>query len=77
MSPFLIYNVIWIVKRRLTLHNTYTVRMINFNLNKGTFFCFLEAVAHAKEVSEEYNTECSVVLNHPDKRSLHLCNIKC
>jgi hypothetical protein len=51
---------------------TYTVYMINFGLNKGTFSTAEEAIAHAKALG----FECSIVVNEPNKDSLHLCTVK-
>ena len=39
---------------------TYTVHMVNFGLNKGSFHTLAEAIAHAKALG----FECSIVANN-------------
>lgn len=51
---------------------TYTVHMINFGLNKGTFPTAEEAIAQAKAIG----FECAIWVNEPNKDPLHLCNVK-
>ena len=50
---------------------TYTVHMVNFNMNKGTFNSVEEAIEHAKNLG----FECSIVVNEPGKTPLNLCKI--
>ena len=49
---------------------TYTVRMVNFGMNKGTFSTVDEAIAQANALGFEF----AIVVNEPGKDSLHLCN---
>lgn len=42
---------------------TYTVWMVNFNIDKGTFTTLDEAVAHAKKLG----FECAIWRKEPDK----------
>lgn len=51
---------------------SYTVHMINFNLDKGTFSNVQDAINHARALG----FECSIVLNEPGKTPLHLCTVK-
>jgi len=51
---------------------TYTVHMVNFNMNKGTFPTVDEAIAQAKSLG----FECAIWVNEPNKDPLHLCNVK-
>ena len=51
---------------------TYTVRMINFGLDKGTFATVQEAIDQAKQLG----FECSIVVNEPGKQPLQLCMVK-
>lgn len=51
---------------------TYTVHMVNFGMNKGTFGTIQEAVEQAKALG----FECSILVNEPGKRPMHLCNVK-
>ena len=41
---------------------TYTVHMVNFGLNKGTFMSLAEAIAHANALG----IECSIVSSDPN-----------
>ena len=50
----------------------YTVHMVNFNMNKGTFNTAQEAIDQAKALG----FECAIFVNEPGKESLHLCNVK-
>jgi len=56
----------------MTDKTTYTVHMVNFNLNKGTFATAQEAIEQAKALG----FECSIVVNEPGKRPLQLCMVK-
>jgi hypothetical protein len=51
---------------------TYTVHMVNFNMNKGTFPTVDEAIYQAKALG----FECAIWVNEPGKDPLHLCNVK-
>jgi hypothetical protein len=51
---------------------TYTVHMVNFNMNKGTFNTAEQAIAQAKALG----FECAIWVNEPGKQPLHLCNVK-
>ena len=51
---------------------TYTVRMTNFDMNKGTFPTVEQAVEQAKALG----FECAIVVNEPGRASMHLCNVK-
>lgn len=51
---------------------TYTVYMVNFDMHKGTFNTANEAIEHATKLG----FECSILVNVPGKRPLHLCNVK-
>lgn len=51
---------------------TYTVYMINFGLDKGTFATLEEAINHAKSLG----FECAIWVNEPQKRPLNLCVVK-
>lgn len=51
---------------------SYTVHMVNFNMNKGTFPTVEEAIAHAKHLG----FECVIVVNEPGKDSLILCSVR-
>ena len=51
---------------------TYTVYMVNFDMNKGTFNSANEAIEHATKLG----FECSILVNVTGKRPLHLCNVK-
>lgn len=51
---------------------TYTVHMVNFNMNKGTFNTPEQAIKQAKDLG----FECAIWVNEPGKQSLHLCNVK-
>ncbi len=46
---------------------TYTVHMVNFNMNKGTFPTVDEAIAQAKALG----FECAIWVNEPGKDPLH------
>jgi len=54
------------------MQSTYTVHMVNFGMNKGTFATAEAAIAHAKALG----FECAILVNEPGKRPLHLCNVK-
>jgi hypothetical protein len=51
---------------------TYTVHMINFNMNKGTFATVDEAIAQARNMG----FECAIWVNEPGKDPLHLCTVR-
>lgn len=51
---------------------SYTVHMVNFGLNKGTFTTVQEAI----EQAEALGFECAILVNEPGKQPLHLCNVK-
>jgi len=55
-----------------SIMTTYTVRMINFGLDKGTFPTAQQAIEQAKALG----FECSIVVNEPGKRPLQLCMVK-
>ena len=66
----MVYNVFMLSKE--TIMTTYTVRMINFGLDKGTFATVQEAIDQAKQLG----FECSIVVNEPGKQPLQLCMVK-
>lgn len=51
---------------------SYTVYMINFGLNKGTYPTAQQAIEQARSLG----FECSIVVNEPGKRSMQLCVVK-
>lgn len=51
---------------------TFTVHMVNFNMNKGTFLTVDEAVAQARELG----FECTIWANEPGKEPQYVCTIK-
>lgn len=51
---------------------TYTVHMVNFNMNKGTFNTAEQAISQAKALG----FECAIWVNELGKQPLHLCNVK-
>lgn len=51
---------------------TYTVHMINFNMNKGTFDTAEKAISQAKELG----FECAIWVKEPGKQPLHLCTVR-
>lgn len=54
------------------MHKMYTVHMVNFDMNKGSFATLEAAIEHAKELG----FECSILVSEDGKRPLHICNIK-
>lgn len=51
---------------------SYTVHMVNFGLNKGTFATVDEAIAHARALG----FECAIWVNEPGRDPLHLCMVR-
>lgn len=51
---------------------TYTVRMVNFGINKGTFSTAQEAIDQARALG----FECAIIVNEPGKESMRLCTVK-
>lgn len=50
---------------------SYTVHMINFGINKGTFPTVEEAIQQARAMG----FQCAIWVNEPGKRPLHLCTV--
>lgn len=51
--------------------NTYTVYMVNFDMEKGTFDSANEAIEYAKSLG----FECNIWVNVPGKSPLNLCRV--
>lgn len=51
---------------------TYTVYMINFDLNKGTFPTAEQAISQARQLG----FECAIWVNEPGKQPLYLCTVR-
>ena len=49
----------------------YTVYMVNFDLNKGSFATLEEALAHAQALG----FQCSISLSEEGKIPMHVCNV--
>lgn len=51
---------------------SYTVHMVNFNLNKGTFLTLQEAIDQARALG----FECTIWFNEANKEPQYLCSVK-